>query len=165
MCLCKQGTGGAEAKDLAAELLERGTALVVYVGFRDESADGACFLKAKAELDIFATNKVLIVTPYRAEEPGAHAHIKAARLVGCKSVCTAAYASCGEEAGHRKVDGFLQVGKIGRSGIGTAEERGVRVCFEEGINGAEVAGRNDAIAVEEDVILGRGQRGCAVASI
>jgi len=79
--LGKQRTGGAEAKDLAAELLERGAALVVHVGFGNESADGLGFLKAEAELDIFATNEVFVVAPYRAEEFGTHAHVKAARLV------------------------------------------------------------------------------------
>ena len=86
-------------------------------------------------------------------------------MVGREGAFTATYASRGEEAGHRKIDRLLQVSKVRRSGIGTAEERGVRVCFEEGINGAEVAGRDDAIAVEEDKILGRGQGGCAVAGI
>ena len=93
VCLGKQGTGGAEAKDLAAELLERGAALVVHVGLGNESADGACFLKAEAELDIFATDEVFVVATYRAEELGAHAHVKAARLVGGQGAFAAAYAS------------------------------------------------------------------------
>ena len=81
VCLGEQRTSGAEAEDLAAKLLERGAALVVYVGLRDEPADGACFLKAKAKLDIFATDEIFVVAPYRAEELGAHAHVKTARLV------------------------------------------------------------------------------------
>ena len=44
VCLGKQRTGGAEAKDLAAELLERGASLMVHIGLGNESADGAHFL-------------------------------------------------------------------------------------------------------------------------
>src|SRR6056300_2110864 len=113
VCFGKQGTGGAEAKDLAAELLERGAALVVHVGFGNESADGACLLKAEAELDIFTTDEVFIVATYRSEELRAHSHVKATRLVRGQGAFAAAYAPGGEEAGHRKVDGFLKVGEVG----------------------------------------------------
>ena len=44
VCLGEQRTGSAEAEDLAAELLERGAALVVHVGLGDEPANGAHFL-------------------------------------------------------------------------------------------------------------------------
>ena len=153
MFLVEVDPGDSGVVDLLEEFAEIRASFVADPGFRKETAAAPGFENPDTQVDIFAEAH-LAETPESLEQILFHAHIEASGIELVQFPATSAYASRGEERGHRIADRLLDRGEAFIRPVRPSE--GIRrTAFQFTVYGVEVSRRHKHVRIQEDEIFSR----------